>query len=63
MLRANPYHAGALHDLGMLYLRSYDHSKAWLCWDAARRLYPSHPLMSDVIRIEQEVLKNQPDFF
>ena len=63
VLRANPYHAGALHDLGMLYLRGYDHSKAWLCWDAARRLYPNHPLMSDVIRIEQEVLKNQPDFF
>lgn len=63
VLRANPYHAGALHDLGMLYLRSYDHSKAWLCWDAARRLYPNHPMMSDVIRIEQEVLKNQPDFF
>lgn len=63
VVQANPCHTGALHDLGGLFLRNYEHDKAWLCWDAARRLYPGHPMMRDVIRIELDLVGNQPDFF
>ncbi len=63
VLQANPYHAGALHDLGMVYARGFEPGKAWLCWDLARRLYPDHPMMSDVARMEQELIANLPDFF
>jgi tetratricopeptide (TPR) repeat protein len=63
VLEANPYHAGALHDLGLLYARGFEPAKAWLCWDAARRLYPAHPMMQDITRIEQDLVRNEPDFF
>ena len=63
VVRANPAHAGALHDLGMLLARTYEHPKAWACWDAARRLYPAHPLFKDVIAREQRLLTGHPDFF
>lgn len=63
VLQANPWHAGALHDLGMVYARGFEPGKAWLCWDLARRLYPKHPMMSDVNRMEEELVRNQPDFF
>lgn len=63
VLQANPWHAGALHDLGMVYARGFEPAKAWQCWDLARRLYPRHPMMSDVNRLEEELVLNQPDFF
>lgn len=63
VLRGNPRHVGALHDLGWIYLRNYEHGKAWQCWDPARKLYPGHPMMRDVIRMEMDVEKSQPDFF
>ncbi|MBI2497037.1 MAG: hypothetical protein HYV75_03645, partial [Opitutae bacterium] len=63
VLRANPHHAGALHDLGLNLARGFEPAKAWQCWDAARRLYPAHPMMRDIIRIEQDLLRNEPDFF
>lgn len=63
VLRANPFHAGALHDLGMLFARGFEQTRAWACWDAARRLYPEHPLFSDVAGRERQLASTYPDFF
>ncbi len=63
VLRANPFHAGALHDLGALLARSWDHPKAWLCWDTARRLYPRHPMLKSIAEREQQLLSRYPEFF
>lgn len=63
VIRANPFHAGALHDLGMLLARGFDHPKAWTCWDLARRLYPAHPMLRDIAAREQQLLARNPDFF
>jgi tetratricopeptide (TPR) repeat protein len=63
VVRANPFHAGALHDLGMLLTRTYDHATGWQCWDAARRLYPKHSMFHDVVAREQKLVADHPDFF
>lgn len=63
VIRGNPFHAGALHDLGMLLARTWEHPKAWLCWDTARRLYPDHPMFSDVREREKQLLSRYPEFF
>jgi|GEM_PF-6121717 hypothetical protein len=63
VLRANPFHTGALHDLGALLARSWDHPKAWLCWDTARRLYPRHPMLKSIAEREQQLLSRYPEFF
>jgi hypothetical protein len=63
VLRANPYHTGALHDLGSLYARGYEEYNAWRCWDAARRLYPHHPMMNEVTQFERDLTVRQLDFF
>lgn len=63
VLRANPYHVGALHDLGMLHARGYEEVIAWRCWDVARQLYPDHPMMREIAGIERRLEKDLPDFF
>lgn len=63
VLQANPRHAGALHDLGAVYARGFEPQKAWLCWDAARRLYPNHFMLANVAEVERRLLRSQPDFF
>jgi tetratricopeptide (TPR) repeat protein len=63
VIRANPFHAGALHDLGMLLTRRYSQPTAWACWDTARRLYPAHPMFKDVTEREERLRAENPDFF
>lgn len=63
VIRANPFHAGALHDLGMLQARSFEHPKAWLCWDTARHLYPDHPMLKEITERESRLVADYPDFF
>lgn len=63
VIHANPFHAGALHDLGMLLARAYEHPNAWLCWDTARRLYPDHPMLKDILQREIQLAAGYPDFF
>ncbi len=63
VLRANPYHTGALHDLGMIYARGYDEYLAWRCWTTARALYPHHPMLRDIDDFERKLVVRQLDFF
>lgn len=63
VIEANPFHAGALHDLGLLLANTYEHIQAWLCWDTARRLYPDHPMFRDITEREHRLVATCPDFF
>lgn len=63
VLRANPFHAGALHDLGHLLAHTFNHPTAWRCWDTARHLSPDHPMLKDIAERQQQLISLYPDFF
>jgi hypothetical protein len=63
VLSRQPLLTGVWKDLGELYLGGYDAQRAWICWDAARRLAPMHPLLKDVGAREEKLLADYPDFF
>jgi hypothetical protein len=63
VLAKQPLLTGVWKDLGELYLGGYDAQRAWICWDAARRLAPTHPLLKDVGAREEKLLADYPDFF
>jgi hypothetical protein len=55
--------AGAWKDLGDAYLKGYETGKAWLCWDAGRRLAPEHPFWADIEEFEARVRAAFPAVF
>lgn len=61
-LKLNPRLLGAYKDLGDCYLREYEMDRAWRCWDAARRLAPSHPMLRDVDGLEQRLVAEHPEY-
>jgi hypothetical protein len=63
VLEQNPFIAGVWNDLGQLYFREYDMPKAWLCWDTARSLCPSHPMLKAVSEYEARIENDFPEFF
>jgi len=63
VLTANPSLTGAYHDLGGLYFKEFDPTRAWLCFDAGRRLYPNHPLFQEITAWEQRYVRDFPDNF
>ena len=48
VLTANPFLAGAYHDLGALYDQTFRSEMAWLCFDTGRQLSPDHFLFKDI---------------
>ena len=63
VLTANPFLAGAYHDLGALYDQTFRSEMAWLCFDTGRRLSPDHFLFKDITNLEQRFEHDFPDFF
>ena len=63
VLDANPYLAGAYHDLGALYDEPFRSPMAWLCFDTGRQLSPDHFLFKDIDTFEQRIQRDFPDFF
>lgn len=61
-LALNPWLVGAYKDLGDCYLREYEMTRAWRCWDAARRLAPTHPLLREVDGLEQGLVAKHPEY-
>lgn len=62
-LRENPYLVGAWKDLGGLYYGSFRQPEAWACWDAARALQPTHPMLQPVNDLERKLRDKNPEFF
>jgi hypothetical protein len=60
---ANRRLTGAYKTLGDLYLAAFDAKRAWRCWDIARALFPSHPILAQVSRFEQTLLTRYPEYF
>ncbi len=63
VLSAHPRIAGVYHDLGGLYMQRYEVIKAWQCWDAARHLAPTHPMLEKVIQYGEHLRKDHPEYF
>lgn len=62
-LEANPYITGAWKDLGGFYFQSYEPYEAWVCWDTARTINPSHPLLDGIDDFESRLLADHPGLF
>jgi tetratricopeptide (TPR) repeat protein len=62
-IEANPRLTGAYKDLGDLYLQDWDMERAWRCWDIARGIAPSHPLLRGVADYEQMLLERYLEYF
>jgi len=62
-LKLNPYLTGAWHDLGDTYYRAFRLQEAWTCWDTARRIAPTNPMMKQVNQLEQAFRSKNPQFF
>ena len=63
VLEAPPRATGAWKDLGDLYCPTYDFKRAWLCWQRARSIAPTHPVLKDVDAYERELEDNHPEHF
>lgn len=63
VLSVNPYIAGVYKDLGDVAFQSYEMATAWKCWDAARSLYPHHPMLQQVNQYEQQLISEYGNFF
>jgi tetratricopeptide (TPR) repeat protein len=61
-LKLNPWLLGAYKDLGDYYLRSDRPDRAWRCWDAARRIAPSHPMLRDVDEYERRLVAEHREY-
>jgi hypothetical protein len=62
-LRADPYIAGAWHDLADRYYRTFRMEEAWSCMDAARRIAPNHPMLRSIDELEQALRTRNPGYF
>ncbi|WNG17145.1 tetratricopeptide repeat protein [Cystobacter fuscus] len=62
-LEVNPFLTGAYKDLGDLYVSDYEMSRAWRCWEAARRIAPGHGLLKDVHAMEEMLAAEHPEYF
>ncbi len=63
MLNSNPDITGVYKDRGGVFYAKYRMDDAWTCWDVARKICPSHPILKDVLEHEKRLEKTHPDFF
>jgi hypothetical protein len=63
VLEANARVTGAWKDLGDLFCPAYDFTRAWLCWQRARSIAPTHRLLEDVAARERKLEANHPEYF
>jgi len=61
-LKLNPRLLGAYRDLGFYYRDAYRPDRAWRCWEAARRIAPSHPMLREVDEYEQRLVADHPEY-
>ena len=62
-LAKNPLLTGVWKDLGFIHYNGYDAPGAWRCWDAARRIAPQHGMLSQVTKLEAQMLAEHPEYF
>ncbi len=62
-LHANPLITGAYKDLGESYESQWQMDLAWDCFDIARTLCPTHPLLKNVEDMERILQERHPEYF
>jgi len=63
VLETDPYITGVYMDLGGIYFRELNPGMAWLCWDTARTIAPSHKVVSEIEAFESRIIENYPEYF
>ncbi len=63
VLAVNPELAGVWCELGKHYYFGFRHEDAWHCFDAAKRIAPSNPLLADILVNEAKLLHDFKDYF
>ncbi|MFT3782187.1 MAG: hypothetical protein QM790_09245 [Nibricoccus sp.] len=63
ILERNPRLTGVWNDLGDVYVNRYEMPIGWACWDLARQISPSHPMMAQRTNLEKRLMDDFPDFF
>jgi len=62
-LTVNPTITGVWKDLGESYINNYENLIGWKCFEIARKLRPEHPLLANISKIEEGLLKDHPEYF
>jgi len=62
-LKINPYITGAYKDLGGIYFNEYNAVLAWRCWDVARKIAPTHKMLTQINKFETRLSMDHPEFF
>lgn len=63
VLEASPRVTGAWKDLGDLFCPDYDFTRAWLCWQRARSIAPTHSVLKGVDGYERALETAHPEYF
>ena len=58
----NPRLVGAYTTLGDIYLAGFDARRAWRCWDLARTIFPSHPILKGPAAFEAMLSGQHPEY-
>lgn len=62
-LKSNPLIVGVYKDLGTFYYSRFESGDAWDCFELARAIKPTHPMLKEVTEIEKGLEKRAPDLF
>jgi hypothetical protein len=46
-----------------LFCPDYDFRRAWLCWQRARSIAPTHPVLEAVAAYERKLEADHPEYF
>jgi hypothetical protein len=62
-LSKNPFITGVWKDLGDNLNGGYDAVDTWRCYDIARIITPTHPILADIAQREAAMLKGHAEYF
>ena len=58
----NPFLLGVYKDLGDCHLADYQVRRAWRCWEAARHLCATHPMLREIDDLERRLVAANAEY-
>ena len=62
-LEAHPYLTSAYWDLGDHLFKLYQMPDAWAAWTHMREINPTHPMIVQIDRLEENIRNTLPEYF